>query len=813
MGASGMVQEKLLEGHPNPVTKDQTIIILNQMKYAICKIKIGLIKGTGFFCYLPYQNNTLIPVLITNYHIINDEIIEKNKVINVTLNDDKELKKIPVENDRNIYLNKTYDIAIIEIKKKDNINYFLDLDNNIFLDDSEILYEKESIYILQYPNGDKESVSYGLLKKIDDFDIIHWCSTSKGSSGSPILNLKDNKVIGVHKECDLYKNLNKGTFLKEPLKDFIKSINNQKIEFIKNTKSLEHSESYFSTENNELPKQDSTDKNISNEFNGQLQISELDLDIRALPKNQFLCPICFCRIPEILDENLDNGDLLLRCKFDGIISINIYEYCKKIKKPNIYSEPICHDCNREKENNKFKYCCECRFELCKHCANYKHAKHKCIEYQEKNNKCLDHSGNDFTFFCKDCDKNICQVCSDKYHDGHEKKKLDDLLNIKEYIEAIKSKNKMLCNIIKFNEIILSTFNCFQKNYFHIKSIINLGNSKIEAYNKKEKEAIQLLHKYSINLNGEERYLNFYNKNLGDKGFKLISKINFKNLIKIDFSGNACKNLFYLSKMNLPYLEYIDFSENEIEDICPIASLKSDKLKTIILFKNRIKNIESLLISYFPDLEYIDLRDNNIENISERLEEKYGTKLIYLKTTIKNFNNKYKCNIYIKEKKVKYIPEINLSEKADENILEDLFLSIPPKSIIKKIKLVNCKIKDISILSRLQLDYLEVLNLSWNSITNLKFLERQTMKRLKIINLDFNRINDLTPLIKIIKFNLAEFPNLKIISLSNNNINYEDREFLELKEMLNKHSIILELNIDNQILKQIKEKVFTLDYYL
>ena len=141
--------------------------------------------------------------------------------------------------------------------------------------------------------------------------------------------------------------MNKGTFLKEPLKDFIKSINNQKIEFIKNTKSLvlifqqsqgfinsrckEYSESYFSTENNELPKQDSTDKNISNEFNGQLQISELDLDIRALPKNQFLCPICFCRIPEILDENLDNGDLLLRCKFDGIISINIYEYCKKIK--------------------------------------------------------------------------------------------------------------------------------------------------------------------------------------------------------------------------------------------------------------------------------------------------------------------------------------------------------------------------------------------------------------------------------------------------------------------------------------------------
>ncbi len=68
-------------------------------------------------------------------------------------------------------------------------------------------------------------------------------------------------------------------------------------------------------------------------------------------------------------------------------------------------------------------------------------------------------------------------------------------------------------------------------------------------------------------------------------------------------------------MILPFLEYIDLSENEIEDICPIAELKSPKLKIIFLFRNRIKNIESFLISDFPDLECIDLRENEIENIS------------------------------------------------------------------------------------------------------------------------------------------------------------------------------------------------------
>ena len=46
----------------------------NLEKY-ICKV-IGNEIGTGFFCKIKY-NNKLIPVLMTNYHIINDEYIKK----------------------------------------------------------------------------------------------------------------------------------------------------------------------------------------------------------------------------------------------------------------------------------------------------------------------------------------------------------------------------------------------------------------------------------------------------------------------------------------------------------------------------------------------------------------------------------------------------------------------------------------------------------------------------------------------------------------------------------------------------------------
>ena len=46
-----------------------------------------------------------------------------------------------------------------------------------------------------------------------------------GSSGSPILNLKNNKLIGIHKQGAL--NYNIATFLNGPIKEFINiNINN-----------------------------------------------------------------------------------------------------------------------------------------------------------------------------------------------------------------------------------------------------------------------------------------------------------------------------------------------------------------------------------------------------------------------------------------------------------------------------------------------------------------------------------------------------------------------------------------------------------
>ena len=194
------IREKIIKNCPETVSLESTEIIINQMKKNIFKIYSNDgNKGSGFFCKIPFINNNELKVLITNNQVIN---LETEK-ITISMNNDKEIRKLELNN-RIKYTNKEFDITIIEIKEKDNINNYLELDENIMKKDSNALYLNNSIYILHYPLGNKLGVSYGILQRIYEdkkYNFGHLCSTRKGSSGSPILNLTNNKVIGIHKEA------------------------------------------------------------------------------------------------------------------------------------------------------------------------------------------------------------------------------------------------------------------------------------------------------------------------------------------------------------------------------------------------------------------------------------------------------------------------------------------------------------------------------------------------------------------------------------------------------------------------------------
>ena len=220
------IKEKILDKYPTFLTIEKTIKILDQIKNCICKIKNMKGIGTGFFCKIPV-NNREIPVLITNNYLIDKEILKKNNIY-ITLNDDKEKINIAIDDNRKLYTSEKYDTTILEIKpEKDKINYFLELDEDIFQDN--IFKENIDSYILfysKYFEENKACVSYLFLNKIIDFELIYYGLREQVSSGSPILKISNMKVIGMHikaNEFDHYK-INKGIFLKKPINEYINYI-------------------------------------------------------------------------------------------------------------------------------------------------------------------------------------------------------------------------------------------------------------------------------------------------------------------------------------------------------------------------------------------------------------------------------------------------------------------------------------------------------------------------------------------------------------------------------------------------------------
>ena len=130
---------------------------------------------------------------------------------------------ILIDYTRKAYTNEKYDITIIEIKKTDNLNFsdFLEIDENIYNDDLNDTYKQKSVYLIYYPYENKASYSNGIIKNIseDNYNIKHLCSTKPGASGCPIINLNNNRVLGIHKGADI-KNWNVITIIKEPIRKF-----------------------------------------------------------------------------------------------------------------------------------------------------------------------------------------------------------------------------------------------------------------------------------------------------------------------------------------------------------------------------------------------------------------------------------------------------------------------------------------------------------------------------------------------------------------------------------------------------------------
>ena len=197
----------------------------NLIKRNICLIIKKGTNGTGFFCKIAVDASNYLKMLITNNHVLNEKEIEPGKTIELSINNNDIKKKIVIDKNRGTYTDKFYDVTIIQIKENDGIdkNSFFDLDEQIFQKNAKEIFLKCSIFAMHYPNGGYFTCSKGTIEKITEYKdrltVYHTCNTEHGSSGCPLVNKKNLKVIGIHKGTSKEEdeNINIGILLKGPI--------------------------------------------------------------------------------------------------------------------------------------------------------------------------------------------------------------------------------------------------------------------------------------------------------------------------------------------------------------------------------------------------------------------------------------------------------------------------------------------------------------------------------------------------------------------------------------------------------------------
>ena len=206
-------------------------ILKNEYRRNICRIEYYVdnkpVYGTGFFCKIDYIYNKKMPVLITCEHVLDDYFFQNYEYLSVSYSSNNEIFSpiISLKNKR-IIRDEGSDLTIIEINDKDeglDIYSFLEIDNSVDLENPQLINKK--VYLYHYPKGvEDEYYSQGYITNMSNEDnyFITKLSTLPGTSGAPIINYENDRVIGIHKAKYKYDiNYGIGIFIKKGIQEFI----------------------------------------------------------------------------------------------------------------------------------------------------------------------------------------------------------------------------------------------------------------------------------------------------------------------------------------------------------------------------------------------------------------------------------------------------------------------------------------------------------------------------------------------------------------------------------------------------------------
>ena len=185
--------------------------IIDEASKSICKISFLKANGTGFFLWTPFNEAKF---LITNYHVINREILNKNISITLEIYNKKIFTLNLANFQNNIQFFEKLDITVIQINSLENLCQnviFLEVDMNYINGYNN--YLNEDVFSLGYPFGNDIDFSRGEITKISEKFFYHNCDTDDGYSGCPIILTSNKRVIGIHRGGLTKKKINYGTFL------------------------------------------------------------------------------------------------------------------------------------------------------------------------------------------------------------------------------------------------------------------------------------------------------------------------------------------------------------------------------------------------------------------------------------------------------------------------------------------------------------------------------------------------------------------------------------------------------------------------
>ena len=466
------------------------------------------------------------------------------------------------------------------------------------------------------------------------------------------------------------------------------------------------------------------------------------IENEAIPiktRMKYVCPEKNCNlIPEIISANSDIGIIVLKCEKHGKKEIDVEKYLKILDgKTNAIPPSTDFDVPEEKDLESSR---KLILDKSKDLSSIIKAHIKILDSQEKNPDNYFHNQNviNLGYFLEDESKN--------YIYDKEEQKIKTIDDIRK--EEIKDKNE------EENDALEELKNKFFVDH---EKYLRKKEKKEEELIEEEKD-----NKKKVEIEEPELYLKLkgpkkeskYIKYLKDEGFKLISKLRFKNLKELNLANNQITSLDPLNNMLLPHLEIINFGDNQIKEIDPLANLFSKNLSEIYLQKNKIEDLGPFLNSDFPLLEIfrVDGKGNGIafkKKSFRAVQVKYKGILFYEAKSWESFNKEYEYNGDGDDENYQKLFKIDLGSRRKDKILIDLFPLILYPNNIKYLILDDNKLQDVSLLNRMPLYNLEHLDLSLNFIVNIKFLKKMSKKCefLKTLYLNDNKINDISPLIQ------------------------------------------------------------------